>query len=280
MKNEAKGKISRQMEEESISRYKIGVIISMAILCVIIIAFIIRNQGQNEKIVGMQDSLDSGISNEKEIASMDIEEASSSIGKTVNEVKDEAKNITISLDDDENTNSSKVNEIKEKSQDKENIVSKINQEDTDETDEKETEEDSKEIEPTFSMPVEGEIIKEYAKDKLIYSDTLKEWITHAGIDIKADKTTIVKSSESGKIKSIKNDPRYGLTVVIEHNNGYSSVYSNLLTAEFVTIGENVEKGQTIGTIGNTATFEMADESHLHFEILKDNVQIDPNMYIK
>ena len=58
------------------------------------------------------------------------------------------------------------------------------------------------------------------------------------------------------------------------------MYSNLLTAEFVVVGENVEKGQTIGTVGNTATFEIADEPHLHFEILKDNVQIDPNMYIK
>lgn len=72
----------------------------------------------------------------------------------------------------------------------------------------------------------------------------------------------------------------GLTVVIEHNNGYSTVYSNLLTAEFVTVGESVKKGQTIGTVGNTATFEISDEPHLHFEILKDNVQIDPNMYIK
>lgn len=46
------------------------------------------------------------------------------------------------------------------------------------------------------------------------------------------------------------------------------------------VGEKVEKGQTIGTVGNTANFEIADEPHLHFEILKENVQIDPNMYIK
>ena len=58
------------------------------------------------------------------------------------------------------------------------------------------------------------------------------------------------------------------------------MYSNLLTAEFVVVGEKVEKGQTIGTVGNTANFEITDEPHLHFEILKDNVQIDPNMYIK
>ena len=122
--------------------------------------------------------------------------------------------------------------------------------------------------------------KKYGKDKLIYSDTLKEWTTHLGIDIKADKTTIVKASADGKIKSIKNDPRYGLTVVIEHINGFSSVYSNLLTAEFVVVGEDVKSGQTIGTVGNSATFEILDDPHLHFEILKDGNSIDPEMYIK
>ena len=134
--------------------------------------------------------------------------------------------------------------------------------------------------PVFSYPVEGEVTMEYAKDKLVYSSTLGEWITHTGIDIKAEKKTLVKASAAGTIKSIKNDPRFGLTVVIEHINGYSTVYSNLLTAEFISVGENVSEGQTIGTVGNTAAFEVLDESHLHFEILKNNESIDPTMYLK
>ena len=133
---------------------------------------------------------------------------------------------------------------------------------------------------SFSMPVEGEISKDYAKDSLVYSETLKEWVTHMGIDIKAEKTTVVKAAESGTIKSIKNDPRYGLTVVIDHGDGYQTIYSNLLTSEFVVEGEKVEKGQSIGTVGNTAVFEIADESHLHFEILKDSIPQDPNSFLK
>lgn len=134
--------------------------------------------------------------------------------------------------------------------------------------------------PVFTYPVKGEVILDYAKDKLVYSNTLGEWITHCGMDIKAEKTTVVTASAEGTVKSIKNDPRYGLTVVIEHNNGFSTVYSNLLTAEFVSVGETVKSGQTIGTVGNTASFEILDEPHLHFEILKNNEQIDPNMYLK
>ena len=44
--------------------------------------------------------------------------------------------------------------------------------------------------------------------------------------------------------------------------------------------EIVEKGQTIGTVGETASFEIADEPHLHFEMLKDSIYVDPSIYIK
>ena len=71
-----------------------------------------------------------------------------------------------------------------------------------------------------------------------------------------------------------------MTIVVEHQNGFTTVYSNLLSAEFVVEGENVKSGQTLGTVGNSATFEILDDSHLHFEILKDGNSIDPEMYIK
>ena len=133
---------------------------------------------------------------------------------------------------------------------------------------------------TFVKPVEGEIICEYAKDNLVYSETLKEWITHPAIDIKADKTSVIKTAADGVIKSIVNDPRYGLTIVITHDQGYETVYSNLLTAEFVVVGEEVAQGQTIGTAGNTASFESSMSCHLHFELLQDGEYLDPTIYLK
>ena len=141
-------------------------------------------------------------------------------------------------------------------------------------------EETNQKELSFEKPVEGEITKEFAKENLIYSQTLQEWTTHVGIDIQAQKTTVVKAAEAGTVKTIKNDPRYGLTIVIEHQNGFETVYANLLTSEFVTEGEKVTKGQSIGTVGNTAVFEVADEAHLHFEILKDSIQVDPSIYLK
>ena len=132
----------------------------------------------------------------------------------------------------------------------------------------------------FQAPVAGEIIKDFAIDNLIYSTTLEEWTTHSGIDIKAEKTSVVAAAEAGTVESIKNDPRFGLTIIISHENGFKTIYSNLLTTEFVSENEVVEKGQTIATVGETASFEVADESHLHFEIYKDGIPVNPTIYLK
>lgn len=272
----------RNIQKASLNKmlFTSGGIVSLLIIVVVVSFFIYGNKNAEESKLGQ-------INNDK-IASLATEgsniasQTSSSIGKSVNEAKEESNTVVV-VDTSSEKSKNEVNQIKnnkETSENKSNNTTVKEENKNVNTEKNVAKKETKKLDPVFSMPVEGDVIKEYAKDKLVYSDTLKEWVTHAGIDIKADKTTIVKASEEGKIKSIKNDPRYGLTVVIEHNNGYSTVYSNLLTAEFVTAGETVKKGQTIGTVGNTATFEISDESHVHFEILKDNVQIDPNMYIK
>jgi len=132
----------------------------------------------------------------------------------------------------------------------------------------------------FIAPVSGEIITDYADETLIYSNTLEEWTTHLGIDIKADKASTVVASEQGTVKSIKNDPRYGLTITISHLDGYETVYSNLLSSEFVSEGDTVKKGQTIGTVGESASFEVSDVPHLHFEMYKDGNVLNPTTCLK
>ncbi len=213
------------------------------------------------------------------------ETASTSIGKSVNEMKNEANTVgttTVKKESAESTTKSNTttNITKATNTTKSDAAKQENSTEERKVDETKTEEKKeKEKDPVFIKPVEGETLREYAKDKLVYSETLKEWITHFGVDIKADKTSVVKCAADGRVASIKNDPRYGLTVVVEHANNFKTVYSNLLTAEFVTEGEEITSGQTIGTIGNTSTFEVLDADHLHFEILKDNENVDPNIYI-
>lgn len=207
-----------------------------------------------------------------------VESASSDLSKNVNQV---LKQNTIGGDNAEEDDN-EINEIKESLTTNNvvanNVVSSSNN--TNEVGTEEKEVSANLTETQFIFPVEGEVIKEFAKDNLIYSETLEEWITHTGIDIKADRTTVVKATADGTVKSIKNDPRYGLTVTIEHNDGYTSVYSSLLSAEFVKEGEKVTQGQTIGTVGNSSVFEVAEDNHLHFELLKDGSNINPEIYLK
>lgn len=133
--------------------------------------------------------------------------------------------------------------------------------------------------PTFVAPIFGSALREYAKDDLVYSETLDEWITHTALDISCEKGATVRASADGKIKSVKTDPRYGLTVTIEHTNGFKSVYANLDSTECKE-GETIKQGQVIGLAGNTASFESLDKPHLHFEILKGEESLNPNEYIK
>ncbi|MCI8545669.1 MAG: M23 family metallopeptidase [Clostridia bacterium] len=130
----------------------------------------------------------------------------------------------------------------------------------------------------FIVPLEGEIYKDYSESTLIYSETLEEWTVHLGVDIKAEKGTPVIAAEDGTVESIKNDPRYGLTIILAHEDGFKTIYSNLQTAEFVQEGQTIEKGKTIASVGENASFEISEGAHLHFEMTKDGEKVNPTIY--
>ena len=277
--------------------------IGVGALTIIVFALFMYSKNINEEVKNSTMSLGKMASilenstqnniNSNNTINENTQSASTDIGKTVEEAKKEENNTNTQNISEIETRNNNNNEISEENlnntkdiEKKENVesqtanIAKVKESKIEEK--KQEEEKTTEIvkELSFQMPVDGEICKEYAKDNLVYSATLDEWTTHLGIDIKAEKTTVVKAAEEGIVKSIKNDPRYGLTIVIEHANNFQTVYSNLLTSEFVVEGEKVEKGQSIGTVGDTGVFEIADEPHLHFEILKDSLPEDPNIYIQ
>ena len=254
-------------------------VVSILIIALLIYSNKISNDVKNETMTlgQMTEALDR--------ENKETESASTEFGKTVEESKRETNtnvgNITGNEGTTKTTNINTSTGNKAVTNTNKNVTTNksVNATSNEKKEDKKEEKEEK-VELKFAKPVEGEISKEYAQENLVYSETLQEWVTHSGIDIKADKTTVVKSAEKGTVKTIKNDPRYGLTIVVEHANGYKTVYANLLTSEFVVEGEKVEKGQSLGTVGNTAVFEIADEPHLHFEILKDSMPVNPSDFIK
>ena len=283
-------------------KVKWGKLISFIIAIILLIIAISASMSQEKTVGNISFNRNLTETNKVESASSDLSKSVNQIliqnnvgGDNEEESDDELNEIKSSLitnqtennvsDKEVSTNVNNSNQEANTTNSNENasneiVVNEDNKTNNDQTENKVEENNNNENTTQFFFPVEGEVIKEFAKDNLIYSETLEEWITHTGIDIKADRTTIVKAVADGTVKSIKNDPRYGLTVTIEHADGYTSVYSSLLTAEFVKEGEKVTQGQTIGTVGNSAVFEVAEDNHLHFELLKDGSNINPEMYLK
>ena len=270
---------------EGTDSFKSTLILTGVVLGLAVIIFAITYSIYNSRVSQSQEEiLNSPILsslNNNNINIVNTESASTEIGKSINEVKEEMNTTNVeNIVDSSNTvnvqNTAPTQRVLTTSTNNSDSETKI---DISEPAKDEPEQTPKK-DITFVKPVDGEVIREFAKDNLVYSQTLDEWITHLGLDIKADKTTVVKASAAGVVETIKNDPRYGLTVVIAHDDSFKTVYSNLLTAEFVTEGEEVEEGQTLGTVGNNAAFEISDEPHLHFELIKDNEKVDPKIYIR
>lgn len=258
--------MSRRQRRGEKPETNISMIILTGIVLVVAVAFTLTYVAYNNRMarnIKMQTTNTQILSSaDNEMLNMitnetDSKSVSSSVGKSVNEM--------------ENTEKIAINTSNYENKTKEEKPVENKQEET-------KQEEVKDL--SFVKPADGEIVKDYSKDNLVYSSTLEEWTTHLGIDIAMQKTDVVKAVADGKVKSIKNDPRYGLTVVIEHQNGFESIYSSLLTAEFITVGEEIKQGSTIATVGNTATFEIADTTHLHFEMKKDGQNVDPNIYMK
>lgn len=139
----------------------------------------------------------------------------------------------------------------------------------------------KKVKPlSFQKPLDGEIQKIFSNDKVIYSKTLELWKTHDGIDISAPIGTNVCSIERGVIEKIYDDSFYGMTILIDHGQGYKSSYSNLDTNVSVKVNQTITKGTVIGKVSNTSIGEVKDEPHLHFMLFKDNNVVDPTYIFK
>lgn len=270
----------------------LGAIIA-GIIIISLIAYFINEANSGENVTE-----DYARVSESSNLSEDLESASTQMSQTIEDAEGELENEQNQTDDTnttENTSSTDVNSNADANSDSNSnydansdangeIDTTVNSNATSETTnnsqatEKQTTSE-KNTEVSFIKPVSGNILREFANETLVYSETLKEWVIHNGVDIKADKTTVVVAAASGTVSAIKNDPRYGLTVIINHDNGFQTVYANLLTAEFVIEGEEVTQGQSIGTVGNTASFEICDDYHLHFELLRNSEYLDPTIYI-
>ncbi|MBQ5837067.1 MAG: M23 family metallopeptidase [Clostridia bacterium] len=129
----------------------------------------------------------------------------------------------------------------------------------------------------YYFPVEGEVIKNYSMDALVYSDTMKDYRVHSGIDIASPVGSEVIAFTDGVVSAVSDDYFNGMTVVITHEQGVVSYYMNLdpTLAEGIEVGAEVLAGQPVGYVGTTARIEALEPAHLHFEMRVNGSHIDP-----
>ena len=127
----------------------------------------------------------------------------------------------------------------------------------------------------FAMPLAGNIVMDYSVDHTIYDATLDQYRTNDHISIEAKKGDTVKASEAGTVESIKTDDERGITVVINHDNGWETTYSQLQEDVVVKEGDKVKKGQEIGFVASPTKYSVALGEHVDFSIAKDGIKLDP-----
>jgi murein DD-endopeptidase MepM/ murein hydrolase activator NlpD len=99
---------------------------------------------------------------------------------------------------------------------------------------------------------------------------------HPGLDIAVPVGTQVRASGGATVNQVGEDPEYGLYVLLDHPEGYQTMYGHL-SRIIVTDGQNVEAGEVIGLSGNSGR---STAPHLHFEIRQGGTSLDPRTMVK
>lgn len=132
--------------------------------------------------------------------------------------------------------------------------------------------------PRYVCPVASEqVLKACALDKLVFSETMKDYRVHTGLDLASPMGSEVLCYTAGTVESVQEDPFYGQVVTVRHDYGLVTVYANLAPelADGIRVGAELNAGDCIGYVGSTAIAETAEAPHLHFEMLLGGERIDP-----
>ena len=136
--------------------------------------------------------------------------------------------------------------------------------------------------PEFSLPVNGDISMDFSDSVPVFSPTMGDWRTHLGVDVACELGTEVLAVADGTVSRVWEDPFMGVCVSVEHSGKAVSIYRNLAkeVGDGIVEGCTVKAGDVIGTVGETAMNEIAQEPHLHYELTVDGKNVNPKDHIK
>lgn len=111
----------------------------------------------------------------------------------------------------------------------------------------------------FQWPANGRITQEF-------------WSGHRALDVGAWTGAPIYAADSGYVTAAQwSDSGYGRMIIIDHGNGFKTLYAHL-SVLYVSVGDEVTQGQQIGEMGSTGN---STGPHLHFEVILNGVQRNP-----
>ena len=125
----------------------------------------------------------------------------------------------------------------------------------------------------FLLPLQGRITTRFGTGRVLNG---KPRSSHSGVDISGKKGKPVKGSNSGKVLLAEDLYLSGKTIVVDHGWGVSTIYAHLDRID-VREGQDVERGQVLGTVGTTGR---STGPHLHFGAFIRGSKIDPLQLIE
>lgn len=120
----------------------------------------------------------------------------------------------------------------------------------------------------FMKPANGPITSGFGYR---FHPILKRSRLHAGVDIGAGYGATIRAAASGLVIYAGYRGGYGNAVIIDHGSGLSTLYGHC-SRLFVSSGQTVKQGQSIGAVGSTG---LSTGPHLHFEVRKNGTPVNP-----
>lgn len=121
-------------------------------------------------------------------------------------------------------------------------------------------------------PVHGPLASGFGVRVSPFTDTK---VFHHGMDIDAPKGSPIRAAGGGKVVRCGFESRYGNLVVIDHGNGYRTIYAHL-SERMVELGDTVRRGDLIGKVGDTGR---TTGPHLHYEVHVNGLPVNPVRFL-
>ncbi len=120
---------------------------------------------------------------------------------------------------------------------------------------------------SYTMPINGEILKDFSNDTLQFSQTFGDMRLHPAVDIACKEGAFISAITDGKVQSVEESAALGNVITIDHGDGLIIKYACVKDAK-VKPNATVKGGDLIGAVG-TVPNESSDQPHLHIEATKN-----------